>query len=75
MKPRLSPGQIILAYRLCRDGRIGLSLGFDLTESVRAAILALPAHAWRPTLTRDDSERDGELGREPLDHLLASIAG
>jgi hypothetical protein len=35
------------------------SVGFDLTEPVRAAILALPERAWRPALTQEGEEREG----------------
>jgi len=35
------------------------SVGFDLTEQVREAILALPEQAWRPALTQAGEERDG----------------
>ena len=40
-----------------RDGRIGFSVGFDLTEPVRAAILDLPENAWVSALQQDGSER------------------
>lgn len=35
------------------------SVGFDLTEPVREAVLALPERAWRPALTQAGEERDG----------------
>lgn len=35
------------------------SVGFDLTEPIRSAILALPEEAWQPALAADGSERDG----------------
>ena len=35
------------------------SVGFDLTEPVREAILALPEQAWRPALTQKGEEREG----------------
>lgn len=35
------------------------SVGFDLTEPVREAILALPEKAWRPALTQAGEPRDG----------------
>ena len=35
------------------------SVGFDLTEPVRVAILALPERAWRPALTQQGEEREG----------------
>ena len=42
----------------CRDGRLRFSVGFDLTEPVRTAILALGEDAWVPALTQDGHERD-----------------
>jgi hypothetical protein len=35
------------------------SVGFDLTEPVREAILALPERAWRPALSQAGEPRDG----------------
>lgn len=35
------------------------SVGFDLTEPVRAAVLALPERAWRPALTGAGERREG----------------
>ncbi len=35
------------------------SVGFDLTEPVREAILALPEQAWRPALTQAGEPREG----------------
>jgi hypothetical protein len=42
----------------CGDARIALSVGFDLTEPVRAAILALKEDAWAPALDADGQPRD-----------------
>ena len=42
----------------CRDGRLRFSVGFDLTEPIREAILALDPGAWVPALTQDGQERD-----------------
>jgi hypothetical protein len=41
----------------CRDGRIRFSVGYDLTETVRDAILELPDDAWVCALDQDGSER------------------
>lgn len=38
---------------------VRFSVGFDLTEPVREAILALPERAWRPALTQAGEQRDG----------------
>jgi Transposase DDE domain group 1 len=46
----------------CREGRMRFSFGYELTESVRAAILQIPADAWVPALDQDGSEREnGEV--------------
>lgn len=37
----------------------GFSVGFDLTEPVRQAILAVPEQDWRPALTQAGEQRDG----------------
>jgi hypothetical protein len=42
----------------CHDGQIGFSVGFDLTEPVRRAIVALPERAWQPAITQDGEPRD-----------------
>jgi hypothetical protein len=42
----------------CREGRIRFSVGFDLTEPVRAAILALPETAWTPALDANGEPRE-----------------
>ncbi len=45
-----------------RQARIGFSVGYDLTETVRAAILQIPDGAWIPALDHDGSVRDnGEV--------------
>jgi hypothetical protein len=44
----------------CHDGRLRFSVGFDLTEPVRAAILALGQDAWVPALTQDGQPRDDD---------------
>ena len=41
----------------CREGRIGFSVGYDLTETVRAAILEIPDQDWVCSLDQDDTER------------------
>jgi Transposase DDE domain group 1 len=42
----------------CRDGNPRFSVGFDLTEPIRTAILDLAENAWVPALTQDGQERD-----------------
>ena len=46
----------------CREARIGFSVGYDLTETVRDAILELPDDAWVCARDQDGSERpDGHV--------------
>jgi hypothetical protein len=42
-----------------RELEILFSVGFDLTEPVREAILARPGSAWLPALKQDGQEREG----------------
>jgi hypothetical protein len=52
-----------------RAANIGFVVGFDLTETVRAAILALPESAWRPAIHQDGEVRDGAWVAEITDLL------
>jgi len=46
----------------CHDARIRYSVGYELSEPVRAAILATPDNAWICAVEQDGSERpNGEL--------------
>src|SRR3954467_1050620 len=46
----------------CREARLRFSVGYELSESVRAAILEIPDDAWVAALDQDGSERDnGEV--------------
>jgi hypothetical protein len=54
-----SAGATHLLTDTATDLGVRFSVGFDLTEPVRAAILALPECAWRAALSADGSERDG----------------
>ena len=46
----------------CREGNMRFSVGYELTEQVRAAILEIPDDAWVPALDQDGSERkNGEV--------------
>ena len=42
-----------------RDRGIRFSVGFDLTATVRAAVLKMPARAWVPAVRQDGEDRDG----------------
>jgi hypothetical protein len=41
----------------CREHRMRFSFGYELTESVRGAILEIPEDAWVPALDQDGGER------------------
>ncbi len=41
----------------CRDGQVRFSVGYDLTEQVRAAILDIPDSAWVAAVDQDGTER------------------
>ena len=46
----------------CRQGRMPFSFGYDLTDTVRQAILQTPADAWVPALEQDGTNREnGEV--------------
>src|SRR3954468_19183181 len=46
----------------CREHRLGFSVGYELTEPLRAAILQVPGEAWIPALDQDSSAREnGEV--------------
>jgi hypothetical protein len=46
----------------CHEANMRFSFGYELTESVRAAILDIPADAWVPALDQDGTERqNGEV--------------
>ena len=57
----------------CRDGQIEFSVGYDLTETVRAAILKIPEPAWVCSLDQDGQQRSNGQVCEITEHLdLAS---
>ncbi|MBA3331717.1 MAG: IS1380 family transposase, partial [Actinobacteria bacterium] len=51
------------------------SVGLDLTEPVREAILALPERSWQPALAQDDADREGAWVAELALDLPAWPAG
>jgi hypothetical protein len=53
----------------CRDGRIRYTVGFDLTEPVRQAILAAPDQAWKPAQDADGQPRENGDVAEITDQL------
>lgn len=53
----------------CRDAGIGFSVGYELTETVRQAILDLPETAWIPAINANGELREGAWVAELTDHL------
>ena len=53
----------------CREGRISFSVGYDLTETVRAAILEIPDTDWVPALEQDGSPRPNGQVAEITGHV------
>ena len=53
----------------CRDGRIRYSVGYDLTETVRDAILQISDDAWVCAIDQDGAERPNGHVAEITDHL------
>jgi hypothetical protein len=53
----------------CREGKIRFSVGYELTETVRAAILKIPEDAWVPALDQDGTERKNGQVAEITDKL------
>lgn len=51
----------------CRETRVRFSLGYGLTESVRAAIVALAETAWTAAVNADGQPRDGAWVAELTD--------
>jgi Transposase DDE domain group 1 len=55
----------------CRQRGLRYSVGFDLTEPVRAAILAVDERAWVPALCQNGHERDDDAAQvAEITHLL-----
>jgi hypothetical protein len=52
----------------CRDASMRFSVGYELTEPVRAAILEIPADAWVPALDQDGSVRENGAQLSFTDH-------
>jgi hypothetical protein len=52
-----------------RAANINFLMGFDLTETIRDAILALPEAAWQPAIRQDGETREGAWVAEITDAL------
>ena len=53
----------------CRDAQIRFSVGYELSETVRAAILEVPETAWQQAINGDGEARDGAWVAELTDRL------
>lgn len=53
----------------CRDAQIRFTVGYELTEPVREAILALPESAWQAAIDADEGEREGASVAELTEHV------
>ena len=58
----------------CREAKIGYSVGFDLTEPVRAAIAEIPDEDWVCSLDQDGTDRP-TAGSPRSPRTLTSMAG
>ena len=57
----------------CREHRLRYSVGYELTDRVRAAILKIPENAWVSALASDGSERENGRIAE-ITHLIDLVA-
>jgi hypothetical protein len=53
----------------CREAKMRFSFGYELSESVRSAILEIPANAWVAALDQDGSERENGQVAEITDSV------
>ena len=53
----------------CREGRIRYSVGYDLTDQVRAAIVKIDDGAWVAAVAQDGTERPNGQVAEITEHL------
>jgi hypothetical protein len=53
----------------CRDAGIRFSVGYELSDTVRQAIIELPETAWTPAIDADGQPRDGAWIAELTDRL------
>jgi hypothetical protein len=53
----------------CRDARIRFSVGYELNDAVRQAIIELPESAWTQAIDADRSDRDGAWIAELSDRV------
>jgi len=53
----------------CREGQIRFSVGYDLTETIRAAICEIPDNTWAAALDQDGAQRPNGQVAELSDQL------
>lgn len=53
----------------CRDADIRFSVGYELTEAVRQAVLALPEPAWQAAIDAEGERREGAWVAELTAHV------
>jgi len=53
----------------CREGNLRFSFGFDLTGSVREAIISMPESAWRKAIRPDGKQRKHSWVCEITEHV------
>jgi hypothetical protein len=53
----------------CHDANLRFSVGYELTEKIRTAILQMPDDAWVPALDQDGSQRENGEIAEITDHV------
>jgi hypothetical protein len=56
----------------CREANIRFSVGYELNDTVRQAILDLPETAWVQAINADGEDRDGAWVAELTEHLDVS---
>jgi hypothetical protein len=53
----------------CQEANLRFSVGYELTEKIRTAILQIPQDAWTPALDQDGSQRANGEVREITDQV------
>lgn len=53
----------------CRSASIRFSVGYEVSERVREAILSLPESAWQPAIDAEGEPREGASVTELTDHV------
>ena len=71
---RLAPAPRTSCSTTAATGGLRFSVGYDLTEPVRAAILALPEDAWVPALDQD-GQRARQRRRSPRSPTALDLTG